>query len=89
MYEVNVVPKEYSQTVSFVQLSVNYDFNQPNSRFVCTLIDKDRKHIDTVSVYLTPEEYSQWTDSDEYVINLVLQKLGLTQLLPTTPTVES
>ena len=38
--------------------------------------DNDKKLIDTRVVYLTGEDYSNWNNDDQYIINKVAEKLG-------------
>lgn len=39
--------------------------------------DESTRIIDVVQVYISPEEYRGWSYEDQYIIELVLAKLGL------------
>ena len=50
--------------------------------------DNNEKLIDTRIVYLTGEDYSNWNNDDQYIINKVAEKLGFTMVTSTpNPTI--
>lgn len=73
-YETKVEPKEYTKIISFIRIEVNYAIKRNDTSFVCTFFDSNKIHIGVGLVYLTPEEYDKWADSDDYIVNLILQK---------------
>ena len=48
-----------------------------------SIFDNTDKLIDTRSVYLSGEDYSNWNNDDQYIVNKVAEKLGFTILTPT------
>ena len=79
-YTVDVVPKDFV-TVN-VSSSVEMRITQLNigvSVSVTCLIKNENGNIFKVeNVQLTGEEYSNWGNSDVYLVTTVLSKLGLT-----------
>jgi len=50
--------------------------------------DNNEKLIDTRIVYLTGEDYSNWNNDDQYIINKVAEKLGFIMVTSTpNPTI--
>jgi hypothetical protein len=48
-----------------------------------SIFDSEKTKIDTRTVYLTGEDYMNWNNDDQYIINKVAEKLGFTILIPT------
>ena len=48
-----------------------------------SIYDSEQKKIDTRTVYLTGEDYMNWNNDDQYIINKVAEKLGFTIVIPT------
>jgi hypothetical protein len=47
-----------------------------SARIRVNLMDKDNNRIDCTFVTLTGEDYTNWGNSDDYIINYVANKLG-------------
>lgn len=47
-----------------------------------SIYDSDQKIIDTRTIYLTGEDYNNWNNNDQYIINKVAEKLGFILLNP-------
>jgi hypothetical protein len=84
---VNVLPKDYitTYTASTVELRVT-DLVINSSVTVNVLIKDSNGNIFQVqNITLSGEEYNNWGNSDTYLVNTVLSKLGLTPVEPETP----
>ena len=44
-----------------------------------TLLDTNNKNVENKIIKLTGDEYSNWGNDDNYIINIVLNKLQLTK----------
>lgn len=43
------------------------------------LINSNGKPIDVKTVEIEPEQYESWGEGDEYIVNIILEKLNLTK----------
>lgn len=77
---VNVVKKDLVKThsvSSFVISVVDLILNQSVAVNVC-LYDENNILTDTTYFNISGDEYSNWGSNDQYLKNLIAEKLGLT-----------
>jgi hypothetical protein len=75
---IEILPTELKQACSIVELYVPYTLNATDCTvFVYYKINGETKKVE--QVFIDATEYALWTTSDDYLINLVLSKLGLTR----------
>ncbi len=63
----------YSFTLDRIEVDL---FN--SARIRVNLMDQNNNRIDCTFVTLTGEDYANWGNSDDYIINYVANKLGFT-----------
>lgn len=63
----------YSFTLDRIEVDL---FN--SARIRVNLMDQNNNRIDCTFVTLTGDDYSNWGNSDDYIINYVANKLGFT-----------
>ena len=68
-----------AMTVKCINLNL---FN--NAVFSACLLDSTGGLIESKIISLTPAQYSQWNNDDEYIINLVAVNLGVSPLISLT-----
>jgi hypothetical protein len=56
----------------------NFQLKATNCTVNVQKYDASNLLIDVLNVFINDEEYSQWSYDDDYIINLVLTKLGMT-----------
>lgn len=71
----------------------NFTLNARDCTVTVEKYDETLRIVDVLQVYITPEEYSQWAQDDDYIVDLVLTKLGYpipvdTDSLPEEPVPE-
>ena len=77
-YVVNVNPKETVQTITKVNiLCLNVIFFE-TARFMVEILADSGQSLSQQYFDLTKEEYLAWQNNDEYIINLLCSKVGLT-----------
>ena len=77
-YVVNVDPKEIIQTVAKINiLCLNVVFFE-TARFMVEIFSDVGQSLSQQYFDLTKEEYLAWQNNDEYIINLLCSKVGLT-----------
>lgn len=78
---VNIVPKEF--IISNIATKVNFkitNFVLNTSISISTIIyNENDVAFKFDSFEISGDEYNNWVNSDEYIINLILSKLGLQQ----------
>lgn len=75
---INVQPTDVVKKCVKVQMIIlNFQLNATNCIVSVRKLDQSNIVIDIVDVFINDEEYSQWSYNDDYIINLVLDKLGL------------
>lgn len=81
-YVVNVDPKEIVQTITKVNiLCLNVIFFE-TARFMVEIFSDVGQSLSQQYFDLTKEEYLAWQNNDEYIINLLCSKVGLTPSAP-------
>ena len=71
-----VTTNTVTTTVSSFEVScVSLNLFQ-SATFQVTTFDENKKIIGRQNVTLTPEEYQQWNNNDQYIINVVAEKLN-------------
>lgn len=79
-YKLEVQPIEKIRTISSVEIFLQYVFNATDATIYVYFKDTDNSTVDIKQVYIPPEVYAQWTDTDEYLIDYVLKELGLQKI---------
>ena len=77
MSNVPIVPVSKGVITSFRPICQNLTLFT-NASFLVLLLDENGLELGRQSVDLTTEEYLEWNNNDDYVINLIATKLGFT-----------
>jgi hypothetical protein len=77
----NVVEKDYTKTYKVNNLSIYLNYIELNqiAEFCVDEMDINGTIANRSYYRLTPEEYEQWGNDDDYVINLIITKYGYTK----------
>ena len=79
----NVVPSPFLQqpkVVNYFKFGVSEFKPLECITFNCTLFTIDGQYIDTITISMCGNDYSNWGNDDTYLINFLTNKLGLTYL---------
>ena len=76
-YEVIIEDYVHTRISKSVRLTIPYKLNSTYCIAYVEFVDKDGLVASNANLYISTEEYTLWTYNDEYIINIVLQKLGL------------
>jgi hypothetical protein len=75
---IPVSPVEMTRTCRKVRMTINnFQLNATDCTVSVIKYDENEQFLENVGVYISPEEYSEWGRDDTYIINLVLEKIGL------------
>lgn len=78
MSTIPILPKEKSLVATRVSVRMlNFELNATEGSIEITLTTESYTTIEKRSVYIPPEIYSQWGQSDDFIIDYALQQLGL------------
>lgn len=77
--KVNIKPKEFitSHTATSIELRVNELILNKSVRLMVLIKDNYGNVIKVENVLIEGDDYNAWIDSDDYLINLILNRLGL------------
>lgn len=76
---INVQPTDVVRSCVKVRMTINnFQLKATNCSVNVQKYDASNILIDVLNVFINDEEYAQWTYDDQYIIDLVLTKLGLT-----------
>lgn len=76
---IDVQPTDVVRSCVKLRMSINnFQLKATNCTVNVQKYDASNILIDIVNVFINDEEYAQWLNDDEYIINLVLTKLGMT-----------
>ncbi|MEY3401620.1 MAG: hypothetical protein RLZZ86_1235 [Cyanobacteriota bacterium] len=75
---IEIKEKEIEQFSSKVEIVIPYRLNAIDmTAYVHFKADDGFETIKVVPVYISPEEYALWLNTDEYMENLILLKAGV------------
>ena len=76
---VNVQPKEYITTniASKVSFQITEMVLTQSITLLCQIINDQNVPFFTTTFKIENEEYANWVNTDDYIINLILKKLYL------------
>lgn len=76
---INVQPTDVVRSCVKIRLTINnFQLKATNCTVNVQKYDASNILIDVLNVSINDEEYAQWGYDDQYMIDLVLTKLGLT-----------
>ncbi len=76
---INVQPSDVVRSCVKLRLAINnFQLRATNCTVNVQKYDASNILIDVLNVSINDEEYAQWGYDDQYIIDLVLTKLGLT-----------
>jgi hypothetical protein len=80
-YDVDVNPKDFITTNTANKVELRVSNLQIGSSVDVTLLIKDLNGniFKVENVRIEGEEYNNWGSDDQYLVNIVLSKVGLTQ----------
>ena len=85
---IPIVPVPLPSTPPIIT-SFNYNVNNlvlsSNITFNVILLDANNTPVSVQQVTIAGEDYTNWGNNDQYVINYICNALGLTQLDPPPP----
>jgi hypothetical protein len=74
--EINIQPSNYTKIISKITILVqDVKLNQPASINVLSKSANDEL-IKTDLIFIDGQDYQNWGSNDEYIVNLVLTRLG-------------
>lgn len=78
MTDVPVQPTPFSKEIVSVQISLDsFQLNATEGTASAYMYDASGRLLDVQRVQITPEEWAGWGFDDNYILGLVLTKLGL------------
>jgi hypothetical protein len=80
-YKVDVNPKDFTvvNTANSAELQVNNLIIGLSVDIMVLIKDSNGNIFKVEGVHIEGEEYNNWGNDDQYLVNLVLSKIGLTQ----------
>lgn len=80
-FDIPVIPKDETTTITITKFVIdNIDVAIFKSALISvSIFSTDTKFIKSIPIPMTTEEYLGWGSNDEYIINFVCSKLGLTR----------
>ena len=78
MSDIQPVDKTTTKTITRFSLDISKMTLNSSAAFRVSLFDANDKYIDATIVTLEGQDYLNWGNDDQYVINFVAQKLGFT-----------
>lgn len=80
LYNLKVKPIDITKTSIMVEILLQYVFLAQDATVYVYFKDAENAPLDVKTVYIPPEIYAAWTDSDEYLVDYILSELGLTRV---------
>ena len=78
----NILP--FNKTV--IQIAVRFSLDismltlNQSATFRATLYDVEDKVIDAINVTIEGDDYTKWSNNDDYVVEFISKKLGFTRI---------
>ena len=75
--KINISPKDFTVKVNAITVhTVGYQINK-EAEFAVQYFKEDGSSFEIERVFITGDEFSAWGSDDNYIVDLVLAKLGL------------
>lgn len=75
--KINISPKEFTIKVNAITIhTMGYQINK-EAEFVVQYLKEDGSAFEIDRVFITGDEFAAWGADDNYIVDLVLSKLGL------------
>jgi len=75
---IDIKPIEFKQNCVKVKMRLTrFEFNAKSCDVSVEKYNENNVFLEVCTVSISEEEYSQWGSDDNYIINLVLKKLGM------------
>jgi hypothetical protein len=76
----NIVPQDYVETNKIVRIEIQVSnvILKTSATFRVNSFGENDKFIKLDYITITGDEYNAWGSDDDYIINLICQKLGYT-----------
>jgi len=76
----NIVPQDYVETNKIVRIEIQVSniILKTSATFRVNSFNENDKFIKLDYITITGDEYNAWGSDDDYIINLICQKLGYT-----------
>lgn len=78
MSDIQPVDKTTTKTITRFTLDISKMTLNLSASFRVSLFDSDDKYIDATNVTLEGQDYLDWGNDDQYVIDFVARQLGFT-----------
>ena len=77
---VNVQDSPYVRTNTITNINIRIISIELFTRLtICVSLFDNNQLVDNVNLQITGEEYSNWGNDDQYIVDLVLSKLGMSK----------
>ena len=74
---IPIVSYAVEQHIDYIQVSIdNFTLGAVDCHCTVWEYDAQKNLLNYRKVYIAPEEYAEWGTRDEYIVELVLDKLG-------------
>lgn len=79
---VDVQPKEIIKSYTVERLDISISDMKLNESVILNvlLITGDNELLESVNLTLTGEDYNNWSNDDNYIVDIVLEKLNMQKL---------
>ena len=85
MYQI--IPVDINRQYSYFKVFIQNVALFTGANISVELYDQNRTIIESKYICLTQQEYTGWSEDDNYIINLIASKFGYTLYSPLPPTV--
>jgi hypothetical protein len=81
MINISIQTKTITTTkeVKFIEIEDGQILLNKSATFPVRLLDVDGKLIDVKFIILEGEDYTNWGDEDDYVVDFILSELGMSK----------
>lgn len=76
---IPVIPTDLTVQIDSIQIDLSQYVLKKNALFSVLLLDKTLTVLKRTSFLIEGEEFLNWGSDDDYIVHLILTKLGLTQ----------
>ena len=87
MTSVNVVPSNFNMPITNFKIDWCFNMNLKNSVSFQVFVFNNSQQLYSTQIILSGDDYKNWGTDDDYIVNYVAKKLGLTVNPTPTPVV--
>jgi hypothetical protein len=80
LFKIEIAPRDVIKRATNIEILLQYIFLAEDATVIVYIKDEQNNTLDIKTVYIPKEIYSQWVDTDNFIIDYILKELNLSRV---------